>query len=473
MTFDRGHALVIGVGAYARAPRLDVPITAQDAQQIATVLRDPRSCGYPAEQVTLLCGTEATRDGILQALDALAGRTSADDTLFLFYSGHGDYGEDGYYLTTHETEIREGKVVVGTGLREKELLERLNKLSARRAFLIFNACHSGALGPSALGAEESGASLPDALTTALLGTGEGRVVITACRAEQRSYFVPDDPTTLFAQALIDGLQGRGVDNRRGYISVFDLYDYTFTTVSGEVRRRWKLIQEPELTIHKGVGALAVALYRGKAPEGSLGEADRPALLGGATREVDPAESSSALQQILSGQLNLAAARDISGNTIVGRDQINAQGSQGLINQASGPINQNFGQQHIVDTGGGDYAGGNIDKRRGKVFVEGGVVYGSVTGLNAGDIFSPTPGMSLEQALQRLRDTIAKEQQRDEDLAGELQRVELDLSGALRAQGAGNQAQRQRLLDRAKQDLGDLAGQYTILKRLAAEIERVQ
>src|SRR4029078_13345543 len=139
MEFGAGPALVIGVGTYARTPRLDVPLTAQDAQQVATVLRDPRYCGYPAEQVTLLCGAEATRDRILQALDALADRAKADDTLFIFYSGHGHYGDDGYYLTTHETEIRDHKIVAGTGLREKELLERLNKLSARRAVLIFNA----------------------------------------------------------------------------------------------------------------------------------------------------------------------------------------------------------------------------------------------------------------------------------------------------------------------------------------------
>lgn len=48
MPFIHGHALIIGVGSYQYEPRLNVPITEADAEAVATVLRDPQSCGYPA-----------------------------------------------------------------------------------------------------------------------------------------------------------------------------------------------------------------------------------------------------------------------------------------------------------------------------------------------------------------------------------------------------------------------------------------
>ncbi len=185
MTFSNGFALVIGIGSYANAPKLNVPITAQDAKEVAKVLKDRDSCGYPEQQVTLLNDADATRDRILQAFDAIAQKVSNSDTFFLFYSGHGEYGTDGYYLTTHDTQLKNKKVVTGTGIREKELLEKLCAIKAKRTFLFFNACHSGEISPRSLGEEEpeetTGSNIPDQLSTALLGTGEGRLIITACR----------------------------------------------------------------------------------------------------------------------------------------------------------------------------------------------------------------------------------------------------------------------------------------------------
>jgi hypothetical protein len=351
MTFTNGFALVIGIGTYANTPKLNVPITAQDAKEIAEVLKDQSKCGYPDQQVTLLNDGDATRDRILQELDEIAQKVSDSDTFFLFYSGHGEYGTDGYYLTTHDTQLENKKVVTGTGISEKELLEKLRTIKAKRTFLFFNACHSGEISPRSLGDEEreetTGSNIPDRLSTALLGTGEGRVLITACRETQKSYFSPKEDLTIFADILSEGLRGRGIDSRKGYISAFDLYEHIYTEVKQKVEQRFGkfgAVQEPELTILRGVGVMAIALHRGKTPEGEL-SGDRPSSLGGAVREVEPAESQQAFQQILSGEINLAAGRDIQNVTI---DQ-------------STVVTQHFGDVNNINTGGGDYAGGNIDK----------------------------------------------------------------------------------------------------------------
>ncbi|OYQ62239.1 hypothetical protein B9G53_23205 [Pseudanabaena sp. SR411] len=368
MTFTNGFALVIGIGTYANTPKLNVPITAQDAKEIAEVLKDQSKCGYPAQQVTLLNDADATRDRILQEFDAIAQKVSDSDTFFLFYSGHGEYGTDGYYLTTHNTQLENKKVVAGTGISEKELLEKLRAIKAKRTFLFFNACHSGEISPRSLGNDEpeetTGSNIPDRLSTALLGTGEGRVVITACRETQKSYFSPKEDLTIFADILSEGLRGRGIDSRKGYISAFDLYEHIYTEVKQKVEQRFGkfgAVQEPELTILRGVGVMAISLHRGKTPEGEL-SGDQPSSLGGAVREVEPAESQQAFQQILSGEINLAAGRDIQNIKIDKSSKtINAQGSQGFINEANAPVTQHFGNVNNINTGGGDYAGGNIDK----------------------------------------------------------------------------------------------------------------
>src|SRR5262249_25432078 len=139
---------------------------------------------------------------------------------------------------------------------------------------------------------------------ALLSTGLGRAIITSCRQGQYA-FVGSRALTIFAKALVDGLSGRGVASRRGFISVFDLYTHLYFEVADavqqqvppEVRQRYGKTQEPELTIIKGVGPFAVALYRG-ATMATLDEfsaPERPAE-GTAVREISEAQSRAALQQ---------------------------------------------------------------------------------------------------------------------------------------------------------------------------------
>lgn len=72
MPFPQGHALLIGVGTHQHCPWLDLPGTAADVEAVASVLQDEMACGYPAAQVRLLTHGEATRAGILAALDDLA-----------------------------------------------------------------------------------------------------------------------------------------------------------------------------------------------------------------------------------------------------------------------------------------------------------------------------------------------------------------------------------------------------------------
>lgn len=389
MAFDKGYALLIGVGTYMNAPELNVPVTTADADLVALVLGDPQFCGYPNNQVTLLRDGQATRAGILQALDSLAAHATKDDTVVLFYSGHGHYGEDGaYYLTTNDMQLTATrKVADGTAVRQEELLSRIQKLQAERVLLIFNACHSGEISPTLAADAQpfTGAPLPAPTAAALLSTGSGRVIITACRENQFAY-LGDGANTIFVQALADGLRGQGVSSQRGFISVFDLYTQLYFAVTETVqstipvatRQRYSLTQEPELTVLKGVGPFAVALYQGA--RATLGDFSAPGQPGAGTavREVSQADSRAMLdklgniQQTQTGGINfgvgnsigqmgdVVAGDKIGGDKVAG-DKIDARGAQGFVNRPTGPVSQVFGTQRNVNTGSGDYAEGNIDK----------------------------------------------------------------------------------------------------------------
>lgn len=500
MLFSQGHALVIGVGTYQHASNYDVPQTAADAALVAGILRDPQLCGYPADHVTVLREQEATRERILAELERLATTVQKEDTLFLFYSGHGMKGnakekeqeQESYYLTTYDSRIDDGKVVVGTGVRAKELLELLKAIPASRALLVFNACHAGAVAPTSLGEPQAeapaalGETLPEALSNALLNAGEGRSIITACREKQQSWFSRAESTTLFGQALADTLQGKDIEPRHGYISVFDCYDALHMMVSNAVRRRWGGVQEPELTISKAVGVMALALYRGAAPSGELGPNDRPRTLGGRVREVDPAESERAYQQIVSGQVvsgqgNVVASRDVrqqivsgKGNVVAGRDMtydahhekhVYAQHSQGFVYKPKGSVTQHSSDEITV---------GNINGGSGIAIGRG--AHAEVHTSNAGGR-EPSPArqtISLDQALDEVRAAAEEaEAAKHTTLAEDLEGIANNLALALNAQQAGNADRRSEKLARACDDLEKLAQQQSGLGELAALLAGVK
>ena len=331
MSFKQAYALLVGVGSYKHEAQLNIPISVADAQGVANVLRDPQYCGYPAEQVTLLHDAGATTTGILAALDQLASRTDAESTVFVFYCGHGDYGDDGqYYLTTHDTRVANRRVVPGSGISHGVLLGRLRAIPAQRLLLVFNSCHSGEISPSLGPGEPSfGNPLPDTTATALLGTGEGRIIITACREGQVSY-IGRGQLSIFTQALVEGLQGKDTVSHNGYISAFDLYTHVYYAVTEAVTKQLGRVQQPELTIIKGIGPFAVSLFRGATSLGAFeDQAPLPEEVG--AREVSPQQSQRLFQQIIKtgGGAYIGGSVHTGGGDFVGRDKITLTGERGV------------------------------------------------------------------------------------------------------------------------------------------------
>ena len=337
MAFTHGYALIIGVGSYEHEPRLNVPAATADARAVAQVLRDERFCGYPEQQVQLLSGSQATRKALLEQLDVLVRRCPAHATVVLFYCGHGILTRDGnYYLAASDTRLAGREPVPDTAISQRELLERLRALRAARVLLIFNACHSGMLMPT-LDTQSNQElpvlqSLPDQTSAALLSTGSGRAIMSACGSTQFSY-VGDGMLTIFTQALTAGLLGKGNVSRGGYVSVFDLYNHVFETVRKTVASTYDAHQEPELTLLQGVGPFPVALYQGAAELGLFEKSTQAAH--GAVRQIDEATSKAAYEGIVSVGQGIGVGGDLSGTAV-------AFGPQASINTPvtiSAPISQ--------------------------------------------------------------------------------------------------------------------------------------
>lgn len=392
MAFENGYALLVGVGEYAE-PRLDTArITAGDARLMGDVLQSPIA-GYPPGQVRVLTGSDACRSSVLSALRDLASATNAQSTVVLLISGHGMSAPDGgYYFLTHDARYETSDTFNPfTVISNQELIRAVRQIPAQKMLILLNTCFSGVVAgdfsapaPTVLGSKPP----PDAVTDQVLSAGEGRVIITACRPTQKSWFDTHAEATVFVEALVDGLRGsEGVSNRDGYIGVFELYEYVFHEVQKRVDnipRAGK--QDPVLTIRAGVGPFPVALYKGGQglrPDAAFVLNEKPSVDGSAVRivpEVDP----DIIQASNSGIANAVGL----GNNIVG------VGNQWSIGSISGKRDVNLGNTFNEQQYGGIRFGDNAQIGGGGTVI-GGNVSGSVfSGTFQGDVSQAMSGQYI-------------------------------------------------------------------------------
>jgi hypothetical protein len=204
----------------------------------------------------------------MQALAQLAGQTTNQSTVILFLCGHGEPAPDGsyYFLSWEATRLPNGELDPKTVVSSDSLITAIEQIPAKKVLILFNTCFAGLVA----GALDAGsladqtAPPPDEVVDQVLSAGEGRLVITACRKDQKSWYNPSSGHTLFLQHLLDGLRGnQGVGARGGYIGAVSLYEYVYERVTAGIKElNPDVDQTPVITIREGVGPFPVALYRG-------------------------------------------------------------------------------------------------------------------------------------------------------------------------------------------------------------------
>src|SRR5262245_6732136 len=189
LMFEHGYALLIGVDQN-KLTDLALPIVKKDVTKLKEVITHPERCGYLEDNVRVLTGAEATREKILDGLDWLRARLEADpdanQTAFIYYSGHGHREASGEsFLIPYDARfpIRLG------GLAAKDFAESIDSIRPRRLLVVLDCCH--AEGMEVKDAKESGlASAAVTLETpgvGLLAEGDGRAVLSSSRGSQLSW----------------------------------------------------------------------------------------------------------------------------------------------------------------------------------------------------------------------------------------------------------------------------------------------
>lgn len=132
------RASIIGINDYKDPKIPDLKTAVNDAKAMAKLLNE--LYGF---QVELLLDRKATKEAIYRALRNLVSSTKLDDSVLIYYAGHGDLDRtynDGWWIPADATG---GNPV--TYLDNVQVQKSMRNMSARHVLLISDSCYSGTL----------------------------------------------------------------------------------------------------------------------------------------------------------------------------------------------------------------------------------------------------------------------------------------------------------------------------------------
>ncbi|MGC4984693.1 caspase family protein [Streptomyces sp. DT193] len=184
---DRSRAVFFGVRDYAHLP--DLPAVSTGLHDLASVLEGP-SGAFNAEHSQLLVNPSSA----IEIMDAVTTASSeAEDTLLLYFSGHGLIDSENGELSLALPDSRYDAPY--TSLQYHWIRRTLLQSNAQRKLVILDCCYSG----RAAGLMGSAEPLP-------LMDIEGTVLISATSATRAALAPVGEPYTAFTGELIDILR---------------------------------------------------------------------------------------------------------------------------------------------------------------------------------------------------------------------------------------------------------------------------
>jgi len=267
------YAVVIGISQYKNLPDKQwLRFAHEDARLFANFLKSNR-VGIPPENIKLLLNEEATTTNIKSAVGSwLVDRVGANDTIFIFFAGHGyvDRRNDGY-LISYDTDPEQ---LYATAYSMRDLAGIVNdRLDARHLVMFTDACKSGYLGIETLGQTRAleHNRINDVLKEIVAentAVKESKFILNAAGSFELSFEGEQwgGGHGVFTHHLLEALGGAADRNADGRITANEVFDYTREKVRRDTQDR----QNPIVGSTKYSGDLVLAVPSGTAPPFSGG-----------------------------------------------------------------------------------------------------------------------------------------------------------------------------------------------------------
>ena len=220
-------AIVIGINQYQNTR--DLKYAVNDARAFRNYLKE--YVGISDERIFYLADQKATKSKIESLLGTTIKRkASKDDTVIIFYAGHGavepdpsNLDGDGFekYLLPHDADLQD---LYSTSISMNDIRTIFSRIRADRLIFIADTCYSGASGGRTMMATKTRANLSDKFYERI-AKGKGRVIISSCSANEISKEDDNLQHGVFSYYMLQGLKGRADQNGDGIITVSELFSY--------------------------------------------------------------------------------------------------------------------------------------------------------------------------------------------------------------------------------------------------------
>ena len=213
------RGLFVGVNTYLSDGITHLRTARWDAETLHALFSDT----FPDEDFTLVVDESATRERLITELGTLSALSAPEDTVIIVFSGHGSTTHD---LLTHDADPAD---LPGTAVPLTVLFEHLHTLAARRVVVVLDCCFSGGAGAKVV----ASAAVNPGATPELPWSGEaGRLVLTACAADQAAYEDRAGGHGLLTHQLVLAFTGRAEVTARDEVPVGELLEVVRRQVAG-------------------------------------------------------------------------------------------------------------------------------------------------------------------------------------------------------------------------------------------------
>lgn len=232
--FPQAYALIIAIAEYEGVNALPSIVT-KDACDVASILTAENYCGYEESKVKILLNSEATLSNIRNEIIKIAQKATLDDSVFIYFSGHGynksDAANPDCSLVPVDFDKPNGGMLSAT-----ELSNLLVNINSERLLFIIDACHSAGVATIKTFTANGTLGFSDK-SLEKLSQGRGKVLIASSRDSETSIILPGDKNSLFTKHFLSALKGEAGYSNEDVVRVFDIFSYLEKTVSVEAATR--------------------------------------------------------------------------------------------------------------------------------------------------------------------------------------------------------------------------------------------
>jgi hypothetical protein len=210
--------LAIGVDDY-KNKELRLNFAGADARRFAEEFAEAARPLYRDVVPTVLLDADATREGVIEALERLAREVGPNDTFLMYLAGHGVRAEpdDRFLFLPQDVEDASSwEALRKVAVTDETLVSLVSRIRARNGFLFIDTCFAGQVTIDAL---------------ANLGHETGRFMLAASSSVQEALDSYDGKNGVFAYAVAEALAGRAARDDRGVITALALGEYVSRRVS--------------------------------------------------------------------------------------------------------------------------------------------------------------------------------------------------------------------------------------------------